>query len=292
MHNPSAGDEDHAAGTIRAAVEAACHEVSLQSMKESDWHRAIDGGVDLVVAAGGDGTVRKVFGQLAGKDVPATILPLGTANNIARSLGFDEDDVGRLVQGWSQGRLQPYDIGILTSAHGEDRFVESAGAGLLAELLVRAEEDDSNDSDKIEKGLRLLLAILADPAPLRWTFELDGGRASDELIGFEVMNVSEAGPQIPLAPAADTADGVLDVVLIRGEDAGGLRAYVEGRLAGDSPDLPRFETQRAFEVVVAPPAGTPLRVDDQVLAANADGVKAVSAWPAAQVQVLLPGSTQ
>jgi diacylglycerol kinase (ATP) len=85
--------------------------VTWQSTRESDWERVFGEAVDLVVAAGGDGTVRKVFRQLAGKDVPATVLPLGTANNIARSLGFEDDDPDSLVRGWPNGRLWSYDIG-------------------------------------------------------------------------------------------------------------------------------------------------------------------------------------
>jgi diacylglycerol kinase (ATP) len=290
MHNPTAGDEDHSRGTLRATLEEAGHEVSWQSMKESDWERALEESFDLVVAAGGDGTVRKVFRQIAGKDVPATILPLGTANNIARSLGFEDDDPGRLVHGWPQGRLQTYDIGSLSTARGADLFVESAGAGLFADVLVRAESDESDASDKIEKGLRLVLESLDEQRALPWTLELDGDRFSDELIGLAVMNASGVGPQIPLAPAADAGDGVLDVVLLRDEDVERLHAYVEARLARNSPEPPQFEVRRAVDIAFEPPAGCPVHVDDE-LVADSDSEKdsgGVTARPVAQLRVLLP----
>jgi diacylglycerol kinase (ATP) len=293
MHNPTAGDEDHSRDSLSEALEAAGHEVTWQSTKDSDWERALEESFDLVVAAGGDGTVRKVFRQIAGKDVPATILPLGTANNIARSLGFDDDDPGHLVPGWPHGRLQPYDIGSLSSARGADLFVESAGAGLFADVLVRAESDESDASDKIEKGLRLLLASLDEQRALPWTLELDGNRFSDELIGLAVMNASEVGPQIPLAPAADVGDGVLDVVLLRVGDVKRLREYVEARLAEDSAEPPRFEVRRAVDIGFEPPAGCPVHVDDELVADSdsARDVGAVAARPVAQVRVLLPGAS-
>jgi diacylglycerol kinase (ATP) len=291
VHNPTAGDEEHDPETLRAALEAGGHEVTSQSTKDSEWERAFGQAVDLVVAAGGDGTVRKVFRQLPGKDVRATILPLGTANNIARSLGFEDDDPGALVRGWSNGRILSYDIGSLTSAHGEDRFVESAGAGLFADVLVRAENDESNHSDKIEKGLHLLLASLAGHPPLRYTLELDGDRFSDELIGFEVMNVSEGGPQVLLAPAADPGDGALDVVLIRPSDVPGLVTYAEARLGGHDPDPPGFQVHRAVEIVAELPADCPIHVDDELFTASGGAERdAVSALPAGRLQVLLPGS--
>ena len=293
LHNPTAGDEEHSRDTLVSALEAAGHGVVWQSTKESDWERALLDGAELVVAAGGDGTVRKVFRQLAGTDVPATILPVGTANNIARSLGFAADEPLSNVHGWSRGRMVAYDIATLTSSRGEAPFVESAGAGLFADALARAENEEQEASDKIEKGLRTLLKSLAECRPLPWTLELDGDRLADELVGIEVMNVSEAGPRIPLAPKADPCDGALDVVPIRSGDADHLRAYAEVRLAGASPEPPTFEVRRAVEIAFELPPGCPVHVDDELPADGgaAAGREVISARPAAQVQVLLPGTT-
>jgi diacylglycerol kinase (ATP) len=177
---------------------------------------------------------------------------------------------------------------ILTSAHGEDRFVESAGAGLFADVLVRAESDDSSHGDKIEKGLRLLVASLAEHPPFRCTLELDGERLSDELIGLKVMNVSDGGPQVSLAPAADPGDGALDVVLIRPDDAAGLRTYAEARLAGYSAEPPDFHVRPAIEIAAELPRDCPIHVDDEVFGGSVE-LDAVSALPAGQVRVLLPG---
>lgn len=289
MHNPTAGDEEHGPETLNGLLEGAGHDVTWRSTKDSDWERALDEPAELVVAAGGDGTVRKVFRQLAGKDVPATILPLGTANNIARSLGVDGEDPAELIQGWEEGRLRPYDIWSLESGGAETLVVESAGVGLLADLLVRAEENDSDPPDKIEQGLRLLLDSLGDSTARPWTLKLDGESFSADLLGLDVMNVSEAGPQIPLAPEADPGDGALDVVLIRRDDGEALRGYVEERLAGGSPKPPTFDVRHTTTVLVEL-HDSPVRVDDEVLGKSpaGEGRGTVSIRPAAQVQVLLP----
>src|SRR5688572_15501512 len=86
MHNPTAGGEVHSPEALIAIVEAAGHDVVWQSIKDSGWKEVLKEPADLVVVAGGDGTVRKVFIELAGRGVPATLLPVGSANNIARSL--------------------------------------------------------------------------------------------------------------------------------------------------------------------------------------------------------------
>jgi diacylglycerol kinase family enzyme len=293
IHNPTAGDEEHSKEALTAALEAAGHEVTWQSTKESGWERALVARGELVVAAGGDGTVRKVFRQLAGTDVPATILPLGTANNIARSLGFDEQHPLSHVEGWPRGRTVFYDLGTLDSSRGDAPFVESAGAGLFADALARAENDSREASDKIEKGLRTLLESLAECRPLPWTLELDGDRLTLELVGVEVMNVAEAGPRIPLASDADPCDGALDVVPIRREDAEGLRAYAEARLGGSSLDPPTFEVRRAVEIAFEVPPDCPVHADDELPLddESASGPQAISARPASCVQVLLPGAS-
>ena len=59
----------------------------MLSIKEEDWEKALSEPVDRVVIAGGDGTVSRLAPWLAGRKIPFCILPLGTANNCARSLG-------------------------------------------------------------------------------------------------------------------------------------------------------------------------------------------------------------
>ena len=61
-----------------------------QSTKKS-WKKAIQLPADLFIAAGGDGTVAEVIHEAAGTGVPVALLPIGTANNIARSLGIVGD---------------------------------------------------------------------------------------------------------------------------------------------------------------------------------------------------------
>ena len=287
LHNPTAGDEEHSRDSLHRVLDDAGHDVVVRSLKEPGWEGAMDRGADLVVAAGGDGTVRKVFRELAGKNVQVTILPLGSANNIARSLGFEVDDPGRLVKGWAAARPQRYDIPTLSHRKDKTPFVESAGAGLFADIIARAEEDESGDDDKVATGLRMLLESIEAGPLFPITFELDGERWSDEVAGVELMNVSYAGPQIPLAPAADPGDGALDVVHISADDARHLRDYAEARLAGDRSEPPKLQVRRATQAAVEVPAGCRVHVDDEVRPPDRRG-EVVRAGLAAQVRILIP----
>ena len=287
LHNPTAGDAEHRPQAIVSALEEAGHDVEWQSTKEDDWEAALDRGAELLVVAGGDGTVQKVFRRLAGKDVPVTLLPVGSANNVARALGFDDDDPGRLLQGWPTARRVACDVGAISSGQTRRCFVESAGGGVFADALGRAEEADEDlaADEKIEQGLRLLGESLAAARPAPWELSIDGDDLSGELVGLEVLNVGALGPRITLAPEADPADALLDLVQIRNEDAAALAAHFDARREGRSPELPAFDVRRAREIVFRPPSGTPLHYDDDLLDTG-DAVVRV----AGQVQVLVPAS--
>ena len=91
--------------------------------------------------AGGDGTVAGVTRRMVGRGVPVAILPSGTANNIARSLGLLKRPFEELVRGWRDARRVKLDVGIAYGPWGQRYFVEGLGAGLFAELLVRSEQN-------------------------------------------------------------------------------------------------------------------------------------------------------
>ena len=87
FHNPSAGhkaDKDD----ILAAMKLADFEVRYVSVKNGDIEKAFEKRTDLIVIAGGDGTITEVLTKVPDRSVPVALLPLGTANNIARSLGI------------------------------------------------------------------------------------------------------------------------------------------------------------------------------------------------------------
>src|SRR5690349_359180 len=88
MHNPKAGHGRHDKRELMHALDKAGHKALYQSTKEDGWKKALKKETDLVLAAGGDGAVGKVAARLVDTGIPLAILPLGTANNLARTLGF------------------------------------------------------------------------------------------------------------------------------------------------------------------------------------------------------------
>ncbi len=264
MHNPASGDGRHDRDHLVSALSHAGHDVLYQSTKEIDWTEALDSPAELVVVAGGDGTVHKVFLEMSGRGTPATVLPLGSANNIARTLGIRDDHPSSLARRWRDGYRRLFDVGRLGA--GEARFVESVGGGLFAELLARAEAapEDPGGMERYAHGLRLLKAILDDARALRWTLALDGARVSGDFLALEVMNTRQVGPNILLAPAAEPGDGLLDVVAIGPEHREPLIAVIEARLAGRNVPIPALPVSRADSLEVRFPSGCALHIDDEV----------------------------
>jgi diacylglycerol kinase (ATP) len=263
IHNPTAGDEEHSREALTAAIGAEGHEVAYQSIKDDDWKRAFEAPADLVAVAGGDGTVRKVFKELAGKPLPATVIPVGTANNIARTIGFHTDDAVRLVRGWPSAARHPFDIGGITSPWGRVAFVEAAGGGLFAEVLLRAQDDNGAD-DKVQHGLEVLEDVLEDAPAHRWELDADGDMAEGDFLAVEVLNVRETGPNLPLAPGADPGDGVLELVLVRPDDRDELVQHVRARLNGEHGTPLPFERRAVRRLAFSAPADCPLRVDEEL----------------------------
>ncbi len=121
----------------RYEVEAVSTEA--QNHATEIGREAIDGGYDLVVAFGGDGTLNEVANGRAGTDVPVTILPGGSTNVVARTLGIPNDvvDATEHLLGLAD-RFEPrrIDLGIANKR----RFVFSCGSGLDASAAMRVDQ--------------------------------------------------------------------------------------------------------------------------------------------------------
>jgi diacylglycerol kinase (ATP) len=289
IHNPTSGDASHDADGLLAALARQGHEVEYRSTHDPDWSLVLAARPDLVVAAGGDGTIARVFKKLAGSSSPVALIPVGSANNIARTLGLTSSDPEELVRTLPQFVQVPFDIGEVVTSQRRERFVESAGGGVFADVLDRA-DDETNGEDKVNHGLRVLGDSIVEQRASRWELELDGRELGRELLGAEATNIRHTGPGIPLTPFADPGDGLLDVVLIAPGDREALAGYVKARLAGREARRPRFVVHRGRELVARPPAGRLLRVDDEAWAsdANADDSPVVVRAAVTQVRVLAP----
>src|ERR1700693_2303775 len=103
LHNPTAGNEDHSKEELISLLEENGYECRYSSMKK-DW-KNLEEKVDFIVAAGGDGTIRKITKELLERKLsekiwPIALLPLGTANNVAQTLEIN-GSTEEIIQSWT-----------------------------------------------------------------------------------------------------------------------------------------------------------------------------------------------
>jgi diacylglycerol kinase family enzyme len=252
IHNPGAGDDDQpSAEALQQLLLRHGHAVRYQSAGDKTWPAALDQPADLVAVAGGDGTVGRVAKKLIGRDMALAPLPLGTANNISRTLGLTELTLDEMVDSWHYGRRITFDIGVANGPWGTRYFVEAMGVGLFACAIPAADENKTlaklKEADaKVAYAIGMLRERLRRCAPHPLQMTLDGRSFSGEYVLFEAMNMEFVGPNLYLAPDMRPDDGLLDVVLVTTSDRDKLHESLANWQEGDlhPPDLPRYRASR------------------------------------------------
>lgn len=244
IHNPKSGGRTHDGSGLTKLIRRAGHEVTYVSSKEMEWERALEEPANLVAVAGGDGTVGKVARQLVGRDTPFTILPTGTANNVAKTFGLTEAGHADLVAGWTSGKRSRLDVGVVTGPMGTRAFVEGFGLGLFADTMARLGDKESPERDRLAAArdevtsVRKILAERLSRHPSNTlAVILDGRDLSGEYVLLEAMNTNYIGPNLHLAPGADPGDGLLDLVLLPESERERLSAYLAQNPNGQLPGL-------------------------------------------------------
>jgi diacylglycerol kinase family enzyme/membrane-associated phospholipid phosphatase len=230
---------------------------------------AVAAGADVVVAAGGDGTVRVVCSEMAASGVPVGVIPTGTGNLLARNLGIPlllESAVDTVLRG--QDRAVDV-VRLEGDGLASTRFVVMAGLGLDAAIM-----DGVPDALKARLGWPAYLIAgarqLRYPA-VRVDISVDGAdpvrrRVRTVLVG----NVGSLQAGIPLLPDARIDDGVLDVVVIAPRQLFGWvslawRVFTKHPRTDDRLD--RFTGRR---VVVKAAHPTPRQLDGDTVGAGTE----------------------
>ena len=226
IYNPIKLDVDE----LKAAVEAA---EARHGWGKSQWYetsptdagqevatQAIEAGATMVLAAGGDGTVRAVAESVHGSSASLALLPAGTGNLLARNLDLTLDDMDHAVEVAFGGKDRKIDFGMIeirrpdktTSRHG---YVVMAGLGLDAKMLA-------NTSDELKKQIgwlayvQALTRALRDKNELGMRYKVDGGQERSLKAHTVIVGNCGALPaNIVLLPDAAIDDGKFDILILR-----------------------------------------------------------------------------
>ncbi|HUC81318.1 MAG TPA: diacylglycerol kinase family protein [Flavisolibacter sp.] len=266
IHNPTAGDEEHNKEHLLAQIKACGLECRYSSTKNDDWKDTLDD-ADMIAVAGGDGTVRKVVKQLVKKkiDKPVGVLPLGTANNIAKTFQID-GNIRAAAENWRNGHIKKIDIGVIKNVDDAEFFLEGFGFGLFPCLMKEMKDkEDAYDSPEAElKGaLREMHRVLLSYEPRECHLEIDGTDHSGKFYMVEVMNIKSIGPNIELSPWADPGDGEFEVVLVPEAHKEKFADYLLHKMEGGD-DPYQFHTLKAKNIVLKWD-GSRCHADDKLL---------------------------
>ena len=265
IYNPEAGEKPLTRQRFAALLDRAGYEATCVSAKGDRWKDALEDPGDLVVVAGGDGTTAKVAKRLAGRGIPLAILPAGTANNVARSLGL-EGPLDRLIARWCDATPTPVDLGLARGPWGEELFIESCGLGVFPHMLeIAAAREKLTVAQRArfepsEQGIDLMIELVRSSGTRPWAVALDGGDLSGDYIMLEAMNIPYIGGGIELAPGADASDGTFDVIAVREPDRDSFIEYLRERQHG--AELRREFARSARQVVIGC-AETLSHIDDE-----------------------------
>jgi diacylglycerol kinase (ATP) len=272
LMNPAARGGAHTGSAMRAAERLRAHGVrttvlSGGSAAESSelLRTAIGLGTDAVAVAGGDGTVHLAIQELAGSGIPLGIIPAGTGNDMATALGLREMHPEAAADAIIGGRTRRMDLGRIAR---EDGSTAHFGTVLASGFDSRV-NDRANAMRWPRGGSRYNIAILIEFATLAGIpYEIDlehadGSREhiSGDLVMATVGNGSHYGGGIPICPDADTADGLLDVVLVRPAGRARLLRLLPRVYRGTHTSVADVATHRVRSV----------RLDSPGVTAYADG---------------------
>ena len=231
IYNPIKVDLD----ALKAAVEATPGAADWNTLwlptsaddpGQGPAREALEAGASMIIAAGGDGTVRAVAEALRGSDATLALLPSGTGNLLARNLSLTLDDTAHSLETAYSGAERKIDLAAIEirrqdGSVDEHAFLVMAGTGLDAKIM-------SNTDDELKKKVgwlayaQALTRVLRDKNQLRLQYKLDDDRnrsvrAQTIIIG----NCGSLPANILLLPDAAVDDGLLDVIVVKPESIKG-----------------------------------------------------------------------
>lgn len=269
--NPTAGQKvgltTNALGLedIRALLER--HEIDADVLcTERAGHgtelaqQAARDGYELVIAAGGDGTVGEVAEGLVGTSAVLGVLPLGSVMNVARMLGIPRD-LDQAAQVIKDRRVARIDVGRARTQAKTAFFMEAAGIGIDAGLFAYFNQLDRGNW----RSLKPLFKFMWRYRPRRVTVRLDGLPRRYRAMMVTVANGPYLGAALTLAPDAQLDDHQFDVQIFTEFSKFEFLRHLLAIMGGRRVYNPKVQSFRARRVEIEPRKPMMAHADSQPL---------------------------
>lgn len=244
-----------------AGIETSCHATTGEGDATREAAEAVRRGYDIIIAAGGDGTLNEVVNGMAGLEhlPPLGIFPMGTTNDFARAMGIPKrwEDYCDLV---IENKTRPIDIGKVNGRH----FINIAGGGSLTELTYEVPSKLKTMIGQLAyymKGIEKVASL----SPTELIIRADGhGVLEGEFMLFLIANSNSVGGFEKLAPDARIDDGLLDVIAVRKCNLAEFIRLLTMALRGDHFSDPRVVYFKTTRMEVTSPGLVQLNLDGEL----------------------------
>src|SRR5436853_794969 len=244
IHNDKAGDRRHSRNDLIELLERAGYSVAYFPAKHTDLAEALGHPAEIVVSAGGDGTVARVVREARAEGPPIAILPLGTANNIANSLGIGGSPKD-LVAGWQEARTRPYYPISASGPWGMRRLTEGVGFGAFEQAMHEIPR-----KFRVKRAREFVREVIIDAPPESLEIGIEDESIAGRFAVLEITAIPLIGPRLPLAPDADPSDRDLDICFVGDSDAE-RRSFAKWLDDPDAAERVPVSTRRAQRLTIA-----------------------------------------
>jgi diacylglycerol kinase family enzyme len=198
--------------------------------------------IRMFVVCGGDGTIECLAEWLVNKDAVMGIIPTGTRNNVALSLGIPKD-IPSAVSLLRTGRPIKLDVGFASCGQSSRIFLETCSVGLFSALYPAAEEVRHGNLGGLGDFLAALIS--APLAKIRLVMDSLPEKSIQGHVAL-VANLPYVGPNFPIPSVSSFDDGLLDVLVFTDRSKLELLANIVQMAGGGSeePGIERYQTPR------------------------------------------------
>lgn len=235
--------------------------------------------IDIVVSVGGDGSLNDVVTGLQGSDTILGIIPKGSGNGLARSIGIPLK-LEKALEVINRQNVQSLDVGKANDHY----FISNAGVGFDA-LITKAFE--GNNARGFKTYLSLIIKNFRRFKAQEWVLNIDGQEIREKAFMITIANAPQLGYNFFIAPQAKLNDGMLDVVIIREHPSIltpviGLQAFM-----GAIQESRYVQHYSGREIRISNPHNTIMQVDGDAISCNTGEPIGISILHKA-VKVLIP----
>ena len=272
IFNPIAGRRRHKrlAQVIDRLTELTCSVTLRHTRHQGDAEevarRAVYEDFDVIVAAGGDGTINEVVNGLAShKDNPEApgprlgIIPLGTANVLAIEIGLDPKNIEKIATTIASGQGRKVHLGVANGRH----FLLMAGAGLDARVVEGINPTFKRATGKLAYVVESLRQAMGYDFPALQIRA--NGKSYEGRMAVACKGRHYGGPFIA-APGADLEKPDLEICIMPNKGMAGALRYGLALPFGKLPKLPEIQRVSTQSLTIVGPRGAPVQADGDIVA--------------------------